>query len=193
MDIQTVLDSTRSEIHAEHSLINQRLSWNLSTQSFLLTGYVIAGGGQNPLQAFILFCMPLMGILLSIMGLIGVYAAREVQEELIEHQTNLLKRELERHKGEENSDQLQICEDYAKTTCAGRRSKRKYHILAMIPPIAIPSSFIMLWLAALVVSFTIHAPTTVAPTARGSSNSMPALDARTQQESQTLRNGKDNR
>ena len=72
----------REEIRHEDNLLNQRLSWLVSSQSFLLTGFAIALNG--PLQAkFLRFeqlnlalisVLPIVGALVSVVSEITIFA-----------------------------------------------------------------------------------------------------------------------
>jgi hypothetical protein len=76
----------RSRIEHEDNLINQRVSWLVSSQSFLLTGFAIAANGpvQDPglpsgaLRARLMSLLPWVGIasaVLVIIAMIGGFMA----------------------------------------------------------------------------------------------------------------------
>lgn len=72
----------REEIRHEDNLLNQRISWLVSSQSFLLTGFAIALNG--PMQAkfvryehlavALISWIPVVGILISLIGEITILA-----------------------------------------------------------------------------------------------------------------------
>jgi hypothetical protein len=73
----------REEIRHEDNLINQRLSWLVSSQSFLLTGFAIALNGPvqskfpdyEKLTIALVDLLPAAGILTCILSFITIWAA----------------------------------------------------------------------------------------------------------------------
>jgi hypothetical protein len=71
----------RSRIEHEDNLINQRVSWLVSSQSFLLTGFAIAANGpvQDPglpagaLRARLMSLLPGVGIACAVLVLIAMF------------------------------------------------------------------------------------------------------------------------
>jgi hypothetical protein len=72
----------REEIRHEDNLINQRLSWLVSSQSFLLTGFAIALNG--PLQArfpqyerlnlVLMSLIPVVGVVICLVSYLTIFA-----------------------------------------------------------------------------------------------------------------------
>ena len=72
----------REEIRHEDNLLNQRISWLVSSQSFLLTGFAIALNG--PLQAksakyeqlglLLVSLIPIVGVLISLISQVTILA-----------------------------------------------------------------------------------------------------------------------
>ncbi len=72
----------REEIRHEDNLINQRVSWLVSSQSFLLTGFAIALNG--PLQArfpqyerlnlLLISLIPVVGVVICLVSYLSIFA-----------------------------------------------------------------------------------------------------------------------
>ena len=155
MTDDNILDAFGREIQAEHTLISHRLNWYVTSQSFLFTAYAIAGG-VNEWRTFFQYGMPLVGVALSVLALMAIWSALEVQRDLIKVQKDFidrLRRQLHGKKEKAAADQL---DEYAKTTCSGRNSGARFHELAMRPPWIVPVVFILAWLAAF-ISSVVHA------------------------------------
>lgn len=146
MNYDNVLIAIREEIQAEHSLISQRLSWYVGSQSFLLTAYAIAWNKDHEWRMFFQQGMPILGALLSILAFIGVRSAIRVQKDLIAQQTDLLARLIKAQP--DDADDKKILEEYRKTTCSGRPTAQRFHKLAMIAPWAVPLLFLLVWIFA---------------------------------------------
>ncbi|MDB6064129.1 MAG: hypothetical protein JWR26_337 [Pedosphaera sp.] len=84
----------REEIRHQHNLINQRLSWLVSSQAFLLTAFAIALNSpvQSKLPAYeklnmaLVNLLPVAGVLTCFLGWLTIWAAilqlRKVRETL---------------------------------------------------------------------------------------------------------------
>ena len=145
MKLDNVLDTIRNEIHAERTLIAQRLTWYVASQSFLMTAYAIAGGEHHQWRAFFQYAMPPIGAMLSIMALIGVWSALEMQQDRIRQQTELLG-EMRKGLSAKDPDAEKVLAEYQKTT--ERHSGDRFHKLAM----TLPVMFLVAWIAAFVCS-----------------------------------------
>src|SRR5215469_324885 len=72
----------REEIRHEDNLLNQRISWLVSSQSFLLTGFAIALNGPlhakfvryEHLAVALVSWIPIVGVLISMIGQITILA-----------------------------------------------------------------------------------------------------------------------
>lgn len=67
----------REEIRFQHTLINYRISWYVSSQAFLLSACAISMGSaeRNQLQWFSRLALPVLGMVLSIVISPGVFYA----------------------------------------------------------------------------------------------------------------------
>jgi len=73
----------REEIRHEDNMINQRLSWLASSQSFLLTGFAIAVGGPaqaksemyERLNLALVTWLPIAGVLTGLVSYVAIWAA----------------------------------------------------------------------------------------------------------------------
>ena len=94
---------------------------------------------------------------MSLMALIGVTSAIEVQADLIKHQKELLDildPPGNSPKPDENkTESAKVLAQYRKTTCLGRHSGERFHKMAMTAPRIIPLLFIAVWTFAYVGRF----------------------------------------
>ena len=154
MDDYQILQAMRSEIQSEHTLLSHRMTWYVTSQSFLMTAYAIAWGKGHEIawKAFFQNGIPLLGVLLSIGAWLGIFSAVWVQAHVIESQTALLEKMRKRFEDANDAQALATLNDYSGTTCAGRPSKTRFHWLAMMPPCMIPAVFLLTWIVAWIVS-----------------------------------------
>jgi hypothetical protein len=118
----------------EDDLINQRISWLVSSQSFLLSAYAITLNGitgdrghpHGAIQEKLIDFLPLVGIACVILVLIaligGLYAIRDLRQLAVE-----------RFPG-----------DLFYLVC-----KRKWQLLGVSAPVLIPFVFLVIWVAIL--------------------------------------------
>lgn len=149
MDDFNVLDTIRSEIQAEHTLVSHRLTWYVTSQSFLMTAYAVSWNHEHELRVFFKYVIPSVGVLLSILVWIGVHYALVVQRDVIDLQKEVLARmrnSLQDSKDESEKERIQ---EYTKITGEGRPTKMKSHKRATLPPRLIPVLFFLTWILAL--------------------------------------------
>ena len=141
-----MLDTIRNEIQAEHTLISHRMTWLVTSQSFLMTAFAIAGGPGNRLFPFVYDSIPIVGIMLSTLAFFAIVAAIWVQGDLIATQAKTLARTRQRLVND--PDALARLDDYVRTTASGRKTGNTFHWLAIIPPLLVPVIFVVVWIAA---------------------------------------------
>jgi hypothetical protein len=148
-----LLSSIRAEIHAEHTLISHRISWYIITQSFLMTAYAIAGG-SNQWQQYFQFAMPVIGILLSELARWAIWAGSEVQNDLLNIESDLIIEMEEAAKlGKNTIQEMRTIDYYKRTTVYGRPTADWTDARAKKLPRMIPLLFIVAWIGALFCSF----------------------------------------
>src|SRR5262245_55792974 len=89
MDARERLTLLREEIHFEHQLISNRMNWYLTSQSFLMTAFAIAGGRDHP-YGWLTALLPSIGIAISFLIFIGVLAAAVVVQILRARERELI-------------------------------------------------------------------------------------------------------
>ncbi len=154
MDEYELLQTMRAEIQAEHTLLSNRMAWYATSQSFLMTTYAIAWGQDHNIawNTFFRHGIPPLGIALSICASLGIFAAVQVQAQIIKSQTKLLTIMAERFAVAKDAGAQEKLEYYSGTTCAGRPSKTSSHWKAMIPQCLVPVIFLVTWVVAWIVS-----------------------------------------
>ena len=124
----------REEIRHEDNLINQRLSWLVSSQSFLLTGFAISLNGpiQTKLPAYdrlntaLVAWLPVAGVLTDVVSCVTIMAAL------------LHMRDIRRLAGESHPQHFPSVQGTALTRAMG-----------LSGPVATPFIFLVVWLALL--------------------------------------------
>lgn len=137
---EVVIKTIRDEMHAEHTLISNRMTWYVTSQSFLMTAYAVSfnNGHKNP--EFFVYAVPILGITISVLTWIGVFAAFLAQEQLQKVQKEVLEQFAEAEK--------EIVNLYRKTTCCGKKNGHIYHAMGMSSPLIIPMIFFFTWVIA---------------------------------------------
>jgi hypothetical protein len=139
-----VLKTIRDEIQAEHSLISNRMSWFVMSQSFLMTAYAVSWGQGHTWPIFFHIMLPTLGATLSLIIGQSVSAA-------LGSQSALLKLQAETLNNLENTA-LDIISIYRQTTCEGKKGGDDFHKKGSRPPRTLPWLFFLIWLIASVWS-----------------------------------------
>lgn len=87
-DFRRRLDIYMKEFHREHNLINNRMTWYVTSQSFLMIALAASGQRANKLQ-FLVFIIPIVGLLITIFTFMSINAALSVQKTLKEKREKL--------------------------------------------------------------------------------------------------------
>jgi hypothetical protein len=141
-EINRVLEAYGREIQAEHTLMSQRMTWYVTSQSFLFSAYAISGSNSNSWGNIFMFGIPVLGMLLSEFARMSLWAAIEVQYGLIERQNKLITEQRPRLSCAKDQFLLDL---HSKTTCNGRETKHTFHDTAMLPPLLIPILLMLTW------------------------------------------------
>lgn len=89
-ELRRRLDIYMVEFHREHSLINNRMIWYVTSQSFLAIAVASAGQESNNL-GWLVTVIPIVGLLISVLTYISILAALSVQETLKKKKDELIK------------------------------------------------------------------------------------------------------
>ena len=133
------------EIFREHQLISNRLTWYVTSQSFLMTVYAIVLGKDNQGAFMARWLIPSLGLLISVSILFSIYAALRAMADTKDRITPLAQ--------EPEFKDLPVCGE-----------KPWVHFLGMLPPRVIPVLFLVTWLLLLGHSWTPGDPATNPPT-----------------------------
>lgn len=87
-----ILRALREDIQAENTLIASRVTWYVTSQSFLLTAYAASWNTGFLWQSFFHHVMPIAAIVLSVMILASIYAATWAQDVYLREQEALVSR-----------------------------------------------------------------------------------------------------
>ena len=154
-----VIETVRNEIQAEHNLISHRLTWFVTSQSFLMAAYAVSLNGNHDGADFFRHAVPWLSVVLSILAGISVSCAIDAQWGVIKQQHRILKRMRAELEAEGVAADLTLLDDYAAVTCSARSGGYRIHWLAMIPPLITPAVFAALW--AVAYRWSMHVPPVV--------------------------------
>ncbi|MDX2041676.1 MAG: hypothetical protein SF097_10515 [Acidobacteriota bacterium] len=144
-----VLDTVRNEIQAEHNLISHRLTWYVTSQSFLVASYALSWSKEYGWPSFFHSAIPTLGLLLSMLTLLSVACAVVVQWKVINKQAEILDEIEIRLTEAQDIEGIKRVRNYGAITGKKRKRGKLTHWLAMIPPLLIPIIFASTWIVAL--------------------------------------------
>jgi hypothetical protein len=119
-----------SEIQFEHQLISNRMTWYVTSQSFLMTAFAVSGGTGNRFQWLSKWFLPGLGILISSVILFSLLAAF---------------RSMERLRGEEQR-LVESDEVFKSLRFWNDKDQEKMHSSGLLPPKVLPALFIGSWI-----------------------------------------------
>jgi len=88
-ELRRRLDIYMNEFHREHNLINNRMTWYVTSQSFLAIAVASAGQAGNTLR-WLVSAIPVVGLLISVFTYMSILAALSVQETLKKKKDELI-------------------------------------------------------------------------------------------------------
>ncbi len=149
-----ILRALREDIQAENTLIASRVTWYVTSQSFLLTAYAASWSTGFLWQSFFHHVMPIAAIVLSVVILASIYAATWAQDVYLREQEALVSRiNSEFQLSDAEKMALQVYERTMvvnRANGAGKIVGGRIHALVRITPLVLPVGFSALWLYALI-------------------------------------------
>lgn len=139
-----VLETFRNEIQAEHTLISHRITWFVTSQSFLMGAYVLSLSGTHKGEVLFRHAVPWLSVVLSILSGLSVGCAIDAQWNVIKLQLRVLNRVKEKNDCDHDDDS-NLLNYYSSITYGSRKGQYDTHWLAMIPPFITPIVFALLW------------------------------------------------
>jgi hypothetical protein len=124
------------EIHYEHSLISSRMTWYVTSQSFLMTAFAVAGSQGHRFAWLAQWFIPVLGLATSTIIAPSVWAAIGAMQQLRGESTKLL--------NETGLNRIPF----------GRihEQNKWFHSLGMLPAKIIPALFAVSWIVALTMA-----------------------------------------
>jgi hypothetical protein len=126
------------EVHREHNLISNRMTWYVTSQSFLMAAFAVSGSSNHKFEWLSKPFLPVLGILTSLITFGSLLAALTAMNQLKESKKDILKK----------CETLQEINPFKE-----RFMEDKHlwiHVLGMTPPVSIPIIFLTAWIIALV-------------------------------------------
>lgn len=152
LPVADALKALREDIRAEDTLIASRVTWYVTSQSFLLTAYAASWQANFLWPAFFHVVLPLAAIALSAVIFSSIYAATWAQDVYLREQAVLVAR-LVAEQTLSATDRMTLdvyrCTMVGnRTDGAGRMVGGRIHALVRITPLILPAGFALLWLYA---------------------------------------------
>lgn len=146
------LHAMQEEIHAEKNLIDNRMRWYATSQSFLLAAYASSWQRSFLWPEFFHHVMPIAALLLSLVVFGSVYAATWAQDMYLREQLRFID-QLKSHYSFEPVEQLSMHAYEStivpnRTTRSGKLVGNHVHWLVRMAPLVVPLGFSLLWLYA---------------------------------------------
>jgi len=125
-DAQRLIEIVHREIHYEHGLISNRMSWYVTSQSFLMAAFAVVGGYMHSFPWLAKWFIPPLGMLISVVTLVSIGAAIRVMSELRNEEKCL------RNKHDPRSPFKLL--------------RKHTHVMGLLPPVSVPLLFLIAWL-----------------------------------------------
>jgi hypothetical protein len=145
MNLKEKLDFFHKEGQFEHQLIAHRMTWYVTSQSFLMAAFAASGSNQNYLQDLFGLFIPLLGIVISVIIWISLRAADSSMKKLKDAEKKIITefiQELEKKDQATESTELKEWKDLQKVWYADHDP---IHFQGMLPPRVIPGLFTGAW------------------------------------------------
>ncbi len=144
------LHSMQVEIHAEKNLIENRMRWYATSQSFLLAAYAASWQRSFSWPDFFHYVIPVAALLLSLVVFASVYAATWAQDMYLREQLRFI----EKIKAQYTLSTIEQMSLQAyegtivpnRTTRSGKPVGNYVHWLVRMAPLVVPLGFSLLWL-----------------------------------------------
>lgn len=138
-----VLDLLEKEIHAEHNLIANRMTWYVASQSFLMAAFTITGNSTNYQYSWLATLIPFLGLLNSLIIWLSLQAAIQAMNNCKKFQEKFFNED----------DHLKNCKELKKillessdSNNSGDYKQKWIHEVGLLPPRLIPLFFLTAWL-----------------------------------------------
>jgi hypothetical protein len=143
MNLKEKLDFFHKEGQFEHQLIANRMTWYVTSQSFLMAAFAASGSNQNTLKDLFGWFIPLLGIVISVIIWISLRAADLSMKKLKIAEKEIITKIIQKLKENPQSTELQEWKELQKVWYADHDH---IHFQGMLPPRIIPGLFTGAWL-----------------------------------------------
>lgn len=121
------------EVHREHNLISNRMTWYVTSQSFLMAAFAVSGSQNHSFKWLSKPFLPVLGILTSLITLRSLIAALVAMDKLKKDKKDILIK----------STDLQKIKSFKERFMESDADW--IHVLGMTPPVLIPMIFLFSW------------------------------------------------
>ena len=134
MNSKEIYELIDQRIYREHNLISNRMTWYVTSQSFLMAAFAVSGGQGNSVSRLFKLILPILGMLISLIILASIIAAWKAMQKLGNYRREILKAD----------GYLQRIEPFKSRFMDGKYSWINY--LGVSPPILMPLLFLIAWI-----------------------------------------------
>lgn len=147
MNSKEIFEIVHREMHHEHNLISNRMSWYVTSQSFLMAAFAVSGGANHSFHWLAKPFLPTLGIVTSLISWFSLIAAVKAMNRVIEYRQNLLSKDHE----------LKRLTPFFERTRKQNESWLEFmkrvgwiHLAGLLPPVITPLIFLVAWIIALI-------------------------------------------
>jgi hypothetical protein len=134
------------EVHYEHNLISNRMTWYVTSQSFLMAAFAVSGGNGHQFIWLAKPLIPILGIVTSLVIWLSLIAAVEAMHRLKDYKNRIFRQDKYLQKLDPfNLRFRKKTENWFKFTIR----VGWIHYIGLSPPVVIPPTFLIAWIIAL--------------------------------------------
>jgi hypothetical protein len=137
------------EIHYEHNLISHRMTWYVTSQSFLMAAFAVSGGYNHRFVWLAKPLIPILGVVTSLIIWFSLIAAIEAMRRLKVYKNEIFRQD--NYLQNLNPFNLRFRKEKEKENWFKFMIRVGWiHYIGLSPPVVIPLIFLIAWIIALV-------------------------------------------
>ena len=146
MNSKEIFEIVHREIQHEHNLISSRMSWYVTSQSFLMAAFAVSGGANHSFQWLARPFLPILGIVTSLISWLSLIAAVEAMNRVSKYRKDIL----------DQDNELQNLAPFSTRFQQNNENWFNFmkrvgwiHLAGLSPPVVTPLIFLIAWVIAL--------------------------------------------
>lgn len=146
MNLKEIFEIVHREIQHEHNLISNRMSWYVTSQSFLMAAFAVSGGANHSFQWLARPFLPILGIVTSLISWLSLIAAVAAMNKVGTYRKKILDQDNELKNLTPFSERFKKDDEnwFIFMTRVGW-----IHLAGLSPPVVTPLIFLIAWVIAL--------------------------------------------